>query len=417
MLNMRKIIVVSSFPGKKEIHGKNTVGVASYAKNTLVSIKKAAGKDFNISVLAEKIDGEENYTQKDIEVKRVWKRNSFRTFPSLLKEILKSKVDVVALEFELAMFGELPYLLPFPLFILILKLLRKKTFMVLHQVVPDVESIGPHVNIETHTLKGTLFSLGLPLFYTFLLSVVTKIVVFEQSLKDKLSRYGNTKNVAVIPHGVEIFTKIPTKSASRKKLGIKRSDFVIVSFGYLAWYKGTDWILHALEVAKKKKKNRNIRLILAGGPNPNHMDKSYYTKYIDSITQKAMELNVEVTGFVPENHIAEYFQAADVIVLPYRTHMSASGPLSMAFAFKKPFLLSSQLKYVMGESDVIDLLKKMRIAPQKVIFKEPEDFSKKLMFLRKNRVLQHKLSSLSKELSKTRSWDNVGRMYLEELSI
>lgn len=414
---MIDLIFVSSYPGKRETHGKLTVGVASYAKNTLTSIKKAAGKNLSITVLAEKLEGEKDYEEKNIAVKRVWKRNSLSTFPKLLRQIIFKKADHVVIEFELAMFGDLICLLPFPLFLLVLKVMRKKPIVILHQVVPGVDGIGPHVNVESDSLKGNFFDFALPIFYAFVLRASSKIVVFEQSLKDKLGKYGNNKKVAVIPHGVEEFSKIPTKIIARKRLGLKRNEFVIVSFGYLAWYKGTDWLLHALEVAKKQRRNGNVRLILAGGPNPNHLGKAYYQKYLDSISQKAEELGVRVTGFVPESKIAEYYQAANVIVLPYRTHMSASGPLSMAFAFKKPFLISQPLKNVISESDVTDLLKRYRISPERMIFKEAEDFSTKVNQLMKNKVLQLKLSTLSKELSRIRSWDNIGKMYYDELSV
>jgi glycosyltransferase involved in cell wall biosynthesis len=413
--NMKNITIISSYPKKNSTHGESTVGIASYAKNTLTSIQKTAHEKLSITVLAETLNNEKNYAKDRIFVKRVWKRNSLSIFPNLLKQIYKNKsTDTVVVEFELAMFGEILYLLPFPLFLLALRLFRKKTILVLHQVVKP-ENLGQYFNLSESVFNFFVLNLMLKIFYKTLLLMPHKIIVFEGELKEILSNYGETKKVTVIPHGVEKIEKGPQKKYARKKLGIKQKEFVILTFGFLAWYKGTDWILQAVEDIKKKK-NNDIKLILAGGENPNHSDKKYYAKYVKNLTEKAKNIGVAITGFVPEEEIADYYKASDVIVLPYRTHMSASGPLSLAFTFKKPFLLSNSLKEVLNEEDIKPLLKENKIKPEQIIFKEFDDFSKKIMSLKKSKKLQKKLSSLSKEISLKRSWEEIGKLYYHQFA-
>lgn len=414
---MKKLIVISSYPKKNLTHGSSTVGVASYAKNTLSFLKKAAKNTLTITVLAEKLEHESDYVHENIRVKRVWKRNSLSIFPTLLKQVLKDKkTDTIVIEFELAMFGEITHLLPFPIFLLLLRLLRKNLVVVLHQVITDINSVGPQIaSLPTNTFTQSFLNLGLRIFYTMLILIANKIIVFEPSLKDKLSQFGAAKKISVIPHGVESSKKSSNKMAARKRLHFAEKDFIILVFGFLAWYKGTDWILHAISEAKKQKQNSHIKLVLAGGPNPNHINKTEYLRYISSLMKIAQELDVAITGFVPEDRISEYYNASDVVVLPYRTYMSASGPLSMAFTFKKPFLLSTSLKEILNQEDIAESMKLLKISSNKVIFKETDDFIRKVHELKKNKRLQTKLSTLSSEIAKTRNWDAIGKKYYEEL--
>jgi len=56
-------------------------------------------------------------------------------------------------------------------------------------------------------------------------------------------------------------------------------------------------------------------------------------------------------GFLDEKDLPVYFGAADLVVLPYRTFMSSSGPLSLAQAMGKPFILSEEAARVLKTQD------------------------------------------------------------------
>src|SRR3989344_8992403 len=91
--------VLTSYPQKGGIHGKGTVGIASYSKNTLIHLLEVA--EFNkinlhISVLAEILPGEKKaiYREDGIEVKRIWKKNNFFSYIYILQEILRQKRDI-----------------------------------------------------------------------------------------------------------------------------------------------------------------------------------------------------------------------------------------------------------------------------------------------------------------------------------
>ena len=418
---MEKILVISSYPTKKTTHGSQTVGVASYTKNTLSAIGKAQKKKISFKVLAEKLNGESGHTEGIVTVDRIWKRNSLTTFLNLGKAIIKEKeIKTVVIEFELSMFGTLIHLLPFPLFLLFLKLMSKKIILVCHQVIPNIEELGPHINIsETQSITTLFMNAALILFYRMILLMSEKVIVFEEILKNRLVKYGNKKKIRVIPHGVESFSIKASKSEARKKLSLSNSSFVVLSFGFLAWYKGTDWLIQAVKHIKdnRKLKGKPVQLVLAGGANPNHLDKDYYNRYIGMIESECKKNDIVLTGFVSEKDIPLYFKASDLVVLPYRTLMSSSGPLSITFSFNKPFLLSPKLKGILSTGDMKNALKALKLSEEDVVFSDfNQDFKKKLQKIKNSTSLQTKLTKLSYMLQKERSWELVGRRYYEEIS-
>lgn len=416
-LKKTKLLVITSYPARGITHGDTTVGIASYAKNTLLSLSSQF-KNTKITVLCEKLEKTDDaYTEKGIVVKRIWQRNSIITLPKIFWEIIKnhSEADSILIEFEHSMFGSFLYLLPFPLFLIGMKLLRKKIIIVSHQVMPNMHEVGPHINIDNSEL-ASFMNLLLGIFYRIMLVTCSKMIVFEEKLKTRLSKYGDTRKIVVIPHGVEQFHDNPTKKEAREKLGISQSSFTVLHFGFIGWYKGTDWIIHAIkELNEKSKEGKQVELVIAGGENPNHIGKPYYTKYVQSITKACEENGITLTGFVPENKISYYFQAADLVILPYRTFMSASGPFSLAMSFKKPFLLSPKVKDALDTKDVKELLAQVRLREEDVHFTDFNgDMSKKIVRIKRNTKLRTKIAKLAREIAKARSWNRIGQLYYAE---
>lgn len=416
----KNLLVITSYPPKSEVHGKGVVGIASYAKNTLTSLFKQ-DKNLKISVLAEKLKRDElhEYYDDGISVARVWKRGSFLTFPILLKEALKRKNNSqkILIEFELSMFGGIFTLLPFPFFLFILKILGKKTHIVLHQVVMNMDEIGPHLNITQKSLKASLYSYCMKFFYKLLILLSHEIIVFEEKLKDDLQKIGKNSKIAVIPHGVEANQSTLSQSKARKELSIPESSFVIVVFGFLAWYKGSDFIVKTIaDLKKSESKFKNIRLIMAGGPNPNHLSKDFYVQYIQSIEKTAKENGITITGFVEETKINQYYAASDLIILPYRTFMSSSGPLSLAFTYNKPVIFSESLRPYFKSGDIKSGLTQSRLTEDDLIFKlTPESLSSLLQSITEHKEILDKLTRFSTLIEKRRSWNMIAKLYYEKL--
>ncbi len=117
------------------------------------------------------------------------------------------------------------------------------------------------------------------------------------------------------------------KSDSRKQLNLNESDFVYLFFGELKPYKGLDNLLNAYaEIAQP-----NDRLMIAG--------KSYDPAYFAAIKQKADAiLGVSIYHrFIEDNEVQVFFNAADVIVLPF-VRIDHSGSVDLAMSFRKPVI-------------------------------------------------------------------------------
>jgi glycosyltransferase involved in cell wall biosynthesis len=157
-----------------------------------------------------------------------------------------------------------------------------------------------------------------------------------------------------------------------------------------------------------------------GGPNPNHLDKAYYQKYLSEINNIASKhpQNIQITGFVDEKDIEKYYQLSDLILLPYRVGMSSSGPLSIAFTHHKPFFVSDKIAPILNTSDIKTIFEKHSLSSQIVSFPlESKKLLEKIIHLKKDSKLQKELGLISQEISLTRSWNNVSKQYLTCLNL
>jgi glycosyltransferase involved in cell wall biosynthesis len=406
-----KLLVITSFPPEGIVHDKSVVGIASYAKNTLLALKKQQ-KELEITVLAEELNGKkEIYEDANLSIKRIWKRNSLLTFYTLLKETLLNESKTVLIEFEVAMFGDFIFLLPFPIFLLILKLFGKKVTIVCHQVISDIEDLSGHINLNGE-FKIYFINVFIGFFYKLMITLASKIIVFDKILKEKLSKFGDSEKIDVIPHGVEDFKSVRSRNKTREELGFKENDFVLLYFGFLAWYKGTDLLIEYFKDINNS--DKSTKLVIAGGPNPNHISKNYYQSYIRSIEEECKKNNIILTGFVREEDIPLYFQACDLVVLPYRTLMSASGPLSIAFSFQKPFVVSEALRGMFETFDINTSLNKLGIDKDALVFTNSEA-KVKILKIKNDPVLRKNIADLSKAIAEKRNWQKIAQLYNETI--
>lgn len=415
---MKNIVFISNYPPRGSVHGSHFGGVASYTKNTIKSITKAFNQDnkeVNFIVLADRFNGYKNYKEANVEVNRCWSRNDWFLLDKLLLQVLKIRNSKdVFIAFEFSIFGLNKFVtFSIPFFILFLRLFGKRVFLVSHHVLTDINKVDGQLGIKENSVSSNLYSLILRLFYKLIVAFSNKVVVFEEYLSQELIELGvNKNNLITINHGVEQVKSKLSKAKARKKLGISEKDFIVLNFGFIAWYKGSDWVVETFKslIDKKMVKN-NVRLIMAGGFSRNHKDNPVYNKMYEKIEDTADSYydRIELTGFVPEDKINLYFEACDVVVLPYRVMLSASGPLSLALSYKKPFVLSDNLSGYIKNKDFKKSLKDSNLTKSDLFFALNEKSFLKKIDLRKETLL--KLTNFSTNLANVRSWDSIGRQY------
>ena len=137
----------------------------------------------------------------------------------------------------------------------------------------------------------------------------------SQVQKEKLNElYGyDADNIEIIPPGVNIHTyHIPTEE--EKKQPTDLPDKYIFCLSRIDTNKGHDLLLHAFDLVRKE--IDDIHLVIGGGsPNPKPREKSVFEKMKQIIRDKDMD-RVHIIGYVPDEKLVQYYQQAEMFVLP-----------------------------------------------------------------------------------------------------
>jgi starch synthase len=158
-----------------------------------------------------------------------------------------------------------------------------------------------------------------------LIKYADKIFVHGEKSKNTLLKMGvDNDKLKVIPHGdYSFFTKYN---------GSKVEDETsILFFGRIVDYKGIEFLIKSLPLIIRKDPDlKELKIIIAG-----EGDFKKYTKLIKN------PLNFEIHNrFIPDEEVAEFFQRAKIVVLPYN-EASQSGIIPIAYSFKKPVVVTN----------------------------------------------------------------------------
>ena len=134
----------------------------------------------------------------------------------------------------------------------------------------------------------------------------------------------------VSPHPIyEMFGEPRSKEESRKKLGLSATR-ILLFFGYVRRYKGLGVLIDAMKLVKE---NLPDTLLLVVGEF--YEDEKVFRNQVASLgLQDSVKF---VSQYVPQDEVADYFSAADVVVLPYLS-ATQSGIAQVGYNFDKPLI-------------------------------------------------------------------------------
>lgn len=413
------LLVITNYPPRGEgIHTGKFGGVSGFAKNTLLPLsEKFSRENRKIIILADILDKPQIYEENNMLVVRVWKRDTLKLYLDLLKSIkLFQNISDVLIEFEFASFGDFFTTSIFPLFLAFLRITGKRVTTVLHQVVLDLWNLTGHVGLVPDDILFKIFSVLLPVYYGALTHISDQTIVLEEVFWERLRKIAPVDRVSVIPHGVETPARLLSKKRVRKMLCIDTDEYVVLSFGFVTWYKGTDLLAKGL-IQPTHIDGKPLRLIIAGGKSASQGHKKHYQNYYQSVENLVRgKRHITLTGFVKQNEIPLYFAAADVVVFPHRTVMSSSGPVSLALGFEKPILLSESMKAYFKSRDVDVSLKESRVKFKDLLLpNDLEKLSQYLTHLEESRV-KRKMKKFVKNLARRRRFTNMADSYYTVLT-
>ena len=131
------------------------------------------------------------------------------------------------------------------------------------------------------------------------------------------------------------------KEKAIEKLGLKKGMKTLLFFGLIRQYKGLDILLKAFGTLSE-----DYQLIIAGEP---YGSFEPYQKIIDTLHNKQ---NVHMwLKYIKDSEVADYFSAADLAVLPYRS-ATQSGISSVSYHFEVPMIVTDVggLKETIGDT-------------------------------------------------------------------
>lgn len=137
--------------------------------------------------------------------------------------------------------------------------------------------------------------------------------------------------VVVMEHGIDRLAPVQPANARwlGEQLDLPAGRPVVMFFGSVARYKGLDILVAALVDAPTA---LDAVLVVAGAC----LDAELRAKIAPGLSQLVAQGRARwVDGFVPEDHVLNYFHGADVLVMPYRA-IDQSGVVFMALATGLP---------------------------------------------------------------------------------
>ncbi|MFX0093123.1 MAG: glycosyltransferase [Candidatus Hodarchaeota archaeon] len=177
------------------------------------------------------------------------------------------------------------------------------------------------------------------------------LVLSESGKKIALRRFPSLKKIPgfVVPHGhyKDAYPNLSNKSDARKHLQIPDSAKVILFFGRLCNYKNVSQLVSTfLQIS-----DTDTMLIVAGSPSAGSASLALAKKIM---AQAKIDSRIRCfLNFIPVDEAQFYFNAADVVVLPYKQILH-SGSAFLALSFNKPILVPNkgvfpELKNQMGD--------------------------------------------------------------------
>lgn len=343
--------------------------------------------------------------------------NSVFVFHQLIKNIVRfGKINSFLVQFEFGIFGGKKAIPSFMVLLTLIRLLGKNVTFTFHQAVNSLNDLAGHLGLKKGSLKLGLLDELLRLFLIFTGIISSKIVVHDLLLKKTLLQFIKEEKIEVIPHGIKKMSLRGEKDilTCKKALGFKPEDKIVLSFGYCSWYKGTDRMVGLI----KGNRDKNIKLLLAGGESPTLKGTRSYQKYFQGLVGSVKEYpnKIKMTGYVKDGDVDAVFSMAEVVVFPYRTRMSASGALSLALGYGKPVIFSEAFSNNFKDEDMETLMNKNGLQINDYTF---DLGSEKAFTVALNRVLtsgktvKNRFRSFGKEISASRSWQATSLKYLK----
>lgn len=172
------------------------------------------------------------------------------------------------------------------------------------------------------------------IFTNYFVRGIDGFVTMSQSVFDDVLDLKIQKPITLTPHPMfDNFGESMDRETALKTIDLDPEYRYFLYFGLIRGYKGLDFLLDAFAHAEFRK--YKIKLIIAG---EFYEDSAPYMAQIEKYN--LADQLVMKTEFIPNDLVASYFCASDLVVLPYKD-ATQSGVTQIAYHFSKPMLVTN----------------------------------------------------------------------------
>lgn len=321
-------MLVTPFPHpSRRVHG-----VASYALE-LARALRDQGAD--VEVWADRPGFGQCVEQREdgLRVLRTWRPGPLAG-ADLIRGLQRRRPALVHIQVEHFVFGGMVGFAALKAFMLAVRLAGIPLCLTLHHVPSGGLTSGTELRHSgiwlPRTAARALLSVSTRVLGRLANIVIVHDDVFGRRLIEEFDV--GAPRIRVIHHGVP-----------RPRVGVRSGPPTLLMFGYLKWYKGIDIALKGFRLIARE--IPAARLVIAGGL-PEGVGRAHpHRRYIDEVRRLADSIGgqVELLDYVGEGAIGRLYEDATVVLFPYRMLFGASGPLSLALGYRKPFIVSDVL--------------------------------------------------------------------------
>jgi glycosyltransferase involved in cell wall biosynthesis len=223
------------------------------------------------------------------------------------------------------------------------------------------------------------------------------IIVHTHESKNLMKTvYGVSESkLRVVPHGSLQRPKFLDKEECKRKLGLE-GKVVMTILGFVTSKKGHDLVIPLLPQI-----NRNVQLVVAGGPQ-NSKDEKYLKKLKKLAEQHGCADRVTFTGYLSD--LTEVLNATDLALLPYR-FVTDSGVLHLLVAYRVPTIASDleAFREVYNEYGCLELFS----------VEDPRTLLSKIQLLLSNLKYGGLLKSKCVDMWYATKWSSVAQKHME----
>ena len=229
------------------------------------------------------------------------------------------------------------------------------------------------------------------------------VIAHNQVSRDELiERFGvPPSKITIIPHGnyPKCLADHTTKSQARHFLGLPHDVPILLFFGQIKEVKGLDILLRAMpEILAHYP---SALLVVAGRPL-----RSTFNAYLSQIADLGISRHcICRIDYIPDSEVRHYFQASDLVVLPYR-RIYQSGVLLMAMSFGKGVVASG----IPGMRELLEDGKNGFLFRSE----DPEDLAQTVNRVLSDTVLLASVAATGQQLMREAfAWDAIGKATAE----